>query len=96
MNNFKSGNVLVGSLPEELFKNLILHYHGFIYDILGLKEEEEANNKLVDGVIDILIKLRLDAKAGKDYALSDKIRDDLKDIGVNLKDGKGGTEYSID
>ncbi len=96
MNNFKAGNAKIGSIPENLFKQLIQHYHGFVYNVLGLKEEDESNNKLVEGVIDILIKLRLDAKAGKNYALSDKIRDDLKGIGVVLKDGKEGTEYSLD
>ncbi|MEM9389416.1 MAG: cysteine--tRNA ligase [Bacteroidota bacterium] len=95
MNNFKAGNEKPGALSEETFNELIRHYHGFVYDVLGLKEEDESSNQLVDGVIDILIKLRQDAKAGKNYALSDKIRDDLKEIGVVLKDGKEGTEYSI-
>ncbi len=95
MNNYKAGNEKTGAISEELFNELIKHYHGFTYDILGLKEEEESNNQLVDGVIDILIKLRQEAKAGKNYALSDKIRDDLKELGVILKDGKQGTEYSI-
>ena len=95
MNNFKVGNEKPGVLSQETFNALIRHYHGFVYDVLGLKEEDESSNQLVDGVIDILIKLRQDAKAGKNYALSDKIRDDLKEIGVILKDGKGGTEYSL-
>ena len=95
MNNFKAGNEKTGAISAELFNELIKHYHGFVYDVLGLKEEDESSNQLVDGVIDILIKLRQDAKAGKNYALSDKIRDDLKEIGVILKDGKEGTEYSI-
>ncbi|MEM6524313.1 MAG: cysteine--tRNA ligase [Bacteroidota bacterium] len=95
INNLKAGNEKIGAISAELFNELITHYHGFVYDVLGLKEEDESNNQLVDGVIDILIKLRQDAKAGKNYALSDKIRDDLKEIGVVLKDGKEGTEYSI-
>ena len=95
MNNFKVGNEKPGVLSQETFNALIRHYHGFVYDVLGLKEEDESSNQLVDGVIDILIKLRQDAKAGKNYALSDKIRDDLKEIGVILKDGKEGTEYSL-
>ncbi|MEM9296878.1 MAG: cysteine--tRNA ligase [Bacteroidota bacterium] len=95
MNNFKVGNEKPGVLSQETFNALIRHYHGFVYDVLGLKEEDESSNQLVDGVIDILIKLRQDAKAGKNYALSDKIRNDLKEIGVILKDGKEGTEYSL-
>jgi cysteinyl-tRNA synthetase len=42
-----------------------------------------------------LIELRLDAKRQKNYALSDKIRDDLKNLGVILQDGKDKTTYKI-
>ncbi len=96
MNNFKTGPMKSTGLSSSTFNDLITHYQGFFYDVLGLKEENEGNNQLLDGVIDVLIKLRLDAKAGKNYELSDKIRDDLKQIGVTLKDSKEGTEYSID
>ena len=96
MNNFKTGNMKTGALASSTFNDLVKHFQGFFYRVLGLKEEDEGNNQLLDGVIDVLIKLRLDAKAGKNYELSDKIRDDLKQIGVTLKDSKEGTEYSID
>lgn len=96
MNNFKTGNLKIGALSQSTFETLLEHYLGFTHDVLGLKEEEESSNHLLDGVIDVLIKLRLDAKAGKNYELSDKIRDDLKQVGVTLKDSKEGTEYSID
>lgn len=96
VNNLKSGNLKSGDLSEETFNELITHYQGMIQDVLGLKEELEADSDLVGGVIDVLIKVRNDAKAAKNYAMSDKIRDDLKAIGVTLKDGKDGTEYSID
>ena len=96
MNNFKTGHMKSTGLSSSTFNDLVTHYQGFFYDVLGLKEENEGNNQLLDGVIDVLIKLRLDAKAGKNYELSDKIRDDLKQIGVTLKDSKEGTEYSID
>ncbi len=96
MNNFKTGNTPTGSLSQTIFDELIQHYQGFFYHVLGLREEDEGNNQLLNGVIDVLIKLRLDARAGKNYELSDKIRDDLKQIGVTLKDSREGTEYSID
>ena len=96
MNNIKAGNITTGQLSEEVFNDLITHYQGFITEVLGLKEEVDSNSDLMDGVIDILIKIRHDAKAAKNYGLSDKIRDDLKAVGVTLKDGKEGTEYSLD
>ncbi|TRX52388.1 cysteine--tRNA ligase [Fulvivirga sp. M361] len=96
MNNFKVGNLTTGALSKASFDTLVQHYQGFVFDVLGLKEEEESDHELLDGIIDVLIKLRLDAKAGKNYRLSDKIRDDLKQVGVTLKDSKEGTEYSID
>lgn len=95
MNNLKTGNIKTGEIQQETFAELITQYQGFISEALGLKEEAENNNELLNGVIDVLIKLRQDAKAAKNYQLSDKIRDDLKEIGVILKDSKEGTEYSI-
>ena len=96
MNNFKSGNIKTGHLSNSTYDDLIKHYQGFITEVLGLKEEQEGDNQLVDGVMSLLIQLRNDAKVAKNYALTDKIRDDLKTMGVTLKDGKEGTEYTID
>jgi cysteinyl-tRNA synthetase len=59
-------------------------------DVLGLQEESSQNHNLLDGVIRLMIDLRKKARAERNYALSDKIRDDLKTLGVQLMDGKGG------
>ncbi|MBS1640061.1 MAG: cysteine--tRNA ligase [Bacteroidetes bacterium] len=67
----------------------------FVEDILGLQNTNAANNK-ADGVIQILINLRKEAKAKKDFVTSDKIRNDLAAIGVQLKDEKDGSiSYSL-
>ncbi len=95
-NNIKAGNVSPSSLSEDTFSELITHYTGVIEQVLGLKEEIESDDSLLDGVVSLLIDMRLEAKRQKNYILSDKIRDDLKKIGISLKDGKDGTEYSID
>jgi cysteinyl-tRNA synthetase len=58
--------------------------------VLGLKTEEESNQELLNGVIQVLIDLRKKARQDKNYKLSDKIRDDLKAMGVQLMDGKDG------
>jgi cysteinyl-tRNA synthetase len=58
--------------------------------VLGLKTEEESNQELLNGVIQVLIDMRKKARQDKNYKLSDKIRDDLKSMGVQLMDGKNG------
>jgi cysteinyl-tRNA synthetase len=69
----------------------------FTFDILGLMNESESDNNSdkLSGTIELLIKLRGEAKANKDYALSDQIRDELIAIGVQLKDGREGTSFSL-
>ena len=66
-------------------------------DVLGIREEEEHNQELINGVVNVLIELRKKARVDKNFALSDKIRDDLKVIGVQLMDGKDGEmDYTIE
>ena len=71
--------------------------NAFTFDILGLMNESESDNNSdkLSGTIELLIKLRAEAKANKDYALSDQIRDELIAIGVQLKDGRDGTSFSL-
>ncbi len=70
----------------------------FVFDILGLTSINEASsgisNKL-SGTVELLIDLRAQARANKDFATSDKIRDELLSIGIQLKDGREGTSFSI-
>jgi len=72
-------------------------FNEFVFDVMGLKSEETSNgnsNKL-GGAIQLLIKMRNQARADKNWALSDQIRDELATVGIQLKDGKDGTEYSV-
>jgi cysteinyl-tRNA synthetase len=70
---------------------------GFMEEVLGLSEEEAQNDTLLEGVIGVLIDLRKKARTDKNFALSDKIRDELKARGVQLMDGKNGEmTYTID
>ncbi len=62
--------------------------------IFGLiKKPTLDTHSLEDDLIQLLIKLRLDAKLDKNYSLSDKIRDELKNLGIILQDSKDGTTY---
>ncbi len=67
----------------------------FVSEILGLKDESSVagDEKLTDNLIKIIINLRQDAKNRKEWNLSDKIRNDLKNAGIILKDLKDGAEW---
>ncbi|HSI71450.1 MAG TPA: cysteine--tRNA ligase [Gillisia sp.] len=71
----------------------------FIFDVLGLVDtitvNEDSTAKL-SGTVELLIKLRAEARNNKDFATSDQIRDQLLELGIQLKDGKEGTTFSID
>ena len=72
--------------------------HGFIFDVLGLTDTtsmEAGNDDKLSGAIELLIELRKQARNNKDFATSDKIRDDLQQVGIQLKDGKEGTSFSL-
>ncbi len=66
-----------------------------VKDVLGLKPEQEAGTEKIDGLMKMLISMRAEAKNKKDFATSDFIRDQLKEIGIEIKDGKEGTSFSI-
>ena len=71
--------------------------NSFTFDILGLMNEATTDNNsdTLSGTIELLIKLRAEAKANKEYALSDQIRNELITLGVQLKDGREGTTFSL-
>ncbi len=70
----------------------------FLSDILGINLEGSGNNvnsNKLEGVIEMLIEMRNEARANKNWALSDEIRDRLAGLGIQLKDGKKGTGFSF-
>ena len=85
------------TITSEDLKILHTSMHSFVFDVLGLKDEKIVgnNNEKLEGVVNMLINMRLEARANKDFALSDQIRDQLIALGIQLKDGKEGTTFSI-
>ena len=62
--------------------------NAFVFDVLGLTNEtKQDSSDKIDGVVELLIKLRKEARDNKDWALSDQIRDELLALGIQLKDG---------
>ncbi|MBK5278334.1 MAG: cysteine--tRNA ligase [Bacteroidia bacterium] len=90
INDIKSGNLSLNKLTSECFTTFKNAYIGFMENVLGLKEEKAQDDELLNGTINVLIELRKKARTDKNFALSDKIRDDLKALGIQLKDGKEG------
>ena len=69
----------------------------FVYDVLGLENEKitDSSNDKLEGTIQLLIEMRKQARENKNFALSDQIRDQLLALGIQLKDGKEGTTFSL-
>ena len=95
INSIKAGNekISVEDVDElkEFFKTTV-------FDILGLKEEkatDSGSNEILEGAIDLLLKLRMEAKANKDWGTADKIRNELNALGVEIKDTKDGFEWNL-
>ena len=66
------------------------------FDVMGLTNEtKQDSSNAIDGVVELLIKLRKEARDNKDWSLSDQIRDELLVLGIQLKDGREGTSFSI-
>ncbi|WP_139958014.1 cysteine--tRNA ligase [Flavicella sediminum] len=84
------------SLTKEDIELLTQTLNAFVFDVLGLEDEagQDDSGKL-SGAIELLIKLRKEAREDKNWSLSDQIRDELADLGIQLKDGKEGTTFSV-
>lgn len=82
--------------PEDL-KSFAKAINAFVFDVLGLEDEKvsDSSNDKLEGTINMLIEMRKQARDNKNFALSDQIRDQLIALGIQLKDGKEGTTFSI-
>lgn len=71
--------------------------HLFVEELLGLTPElkSETGSETLDGVMNLVLKIRQQAKSNKDWATSDQIRDELNALGIVVKDGKEGASWEI-
>jgi cysteinyl-tRNA synthetase len=68
----------------------------YLENIFGLQSMNDSNNSLLEPVMQLLLELRNEAKAKKDFDTSDKIRKQLTDMGIAIKDEKDGkSSWSI-
>ena len=84
------------TLTAASIANLSALMRSMVFDVLGLKHEQVAlqDDRAMDGLVGEFIRMRAEAKARKDYAGSDAIRDRLAALGITLKDTKEGTTWS--
>ena len=90
INSFKSGTLEKKTLSADCFTYIKNRFKVYIEDILALKDENESEHSRLGGLMNLLIDIRKEAKSKKDYATSDKIRNQLQQLGILLKDEKDG------
>lgn len=87
------------ALTAEQLSSLRLLFDVFLVQLLGIRMAEtggdEKATKALGGAMDLLLQIRAKAKAEKDWATSDLIRDELSRLGFSIKDTKNGAEWSI-
>ncbi|MBI3138320.1 MAG: cysteine--tRNA ligase [Sphingobacteriales bacterium] len=90
INSMKDRIIPVTALSAENFLFLQNRFRTWLEDIFGLKSVSEADHGKLQGVMQLLIDIRKEAKNRKDFVTSDLIRNQLASIGITLKDEKGG------
>ena len=95
INSIKAGTERISACD---LNDLKLFFNTVVFDILGFKNEKTEGseiNTVFEGAINLLLKLRMEAKAGKDWSTADKIRDELNALGVEIKDTKDSFEWNL-
>jgi cysteinyl-tRNA synthetase len=96
INSAKAGSLKLGKGDCD---TLVQIFDDIVFGVLGLKDEEAAEagaGKVIGGLMDMVLAERAKAKANKDWAASDAIRDALKALGITVKDTKDGAEWTIE
>jgi cysteinyl-tRNA synthetase len=94
INSLKEGQMAISEISQAAIEKIKATMNAIIFDIFGLKDEAETNAGPVDGLMNLVIDLRHQARSNKDWPTSDKIRDALSEINIQIKDGKEGTSWS--
>ena len=96
INSIKDGLIQPGALSSSTLKLMQEKFKIYLENIFGLTATSANDNAALNGVIELLITMRKEAKSKKDFATSDKIRDQLAAMGIELKDEKdGGMSWNI-
>lgn len=92
INGIKDGHIAADALSRGTIEKMQKAFKVYLEDIFGLQDEQAAaaDNGKLDGVLQLLVDIRKEAKSKKDFATSDKIRNQLQELGILLKDEKDG------
>ena len=92
INSVYDGKQQLDESSLTFIKSIIQH---FVFDVMGLKDDQlGGDTQDVDQLMQVVIALRNEAKQNKDFATSDRIRNELAAIGIQLKDSKEGTLWN--
>ncbi|MCQ2119846.1 MAG: hypothetical protein MJY84_07980, partial [Bacteroidales bacterium] len=96
INSAKAGEI---KLSKGDYETLLQLFDDIVFGVLGLKDENASDSSkgkdVVSGLMEMVLEDRAKAKAAKDWAASDAIRDRLKALGISVKDTKDGAEWTI-
>lgn len=96
INSLKDGIIPIKNISSTTLNRLKDRFGVFIEDVFGLKNTDSNNNEVLKPVMDLLLDIRKEAKLKKDFATSDKIRNQLTAMGIVIKDEKdGGTSWGV-
>jgi cysteinyl-tRNA synthetase len=97
INQIAEGQQTISQADLDELKRVVNLY---VFDILGLRNEKQegvaGGSDMLGKVVDMILAVRQDAKANKDWATSDKIRNELTAIGIRVKDRKDGVDWEIE
>lgn len=96
INSLKAGHISIAELSEKTLTRLKNTYNDFIFNILGLLDETStgADSSTINGLMDLVLSMRANARNNKDWGTSDQIRDALTAAGIQVKDGKDGVNWT--
>lgn len=86
INIYHNNGKRINNLNEDTYNLLFTTYRSYLFDVLGLKDDDQLSNDVLDKAMQLIINIREKARKDKDWITSDKIRDELLRIGVNVKD----------
>jgi cysteinyl-tRNA synthetase len=96
INSIKDKHIADAAISSNTLSLLQRQLKVYLEDVFGLVSERQGDGAQLDGVLQLLISIRKDAKSKRDFMTSDKIRNELAALGVQLKDEKdGGTSYTV-
>ena len=94
INGLSEGRQTITAADLEKLKTL---YHNYVYGVLGLSSPSstDSGNEITGDLVELILQLRTDAKANRDFETADRIREGLTNLGITIKDRKDGADWEI-